>query len=844
MDKPATRLNVIAVALVVCSVALNCVPAQAQVLRRLTDLNPDVFTGWSVQDDGSSAVAVWRGDPLGTNPSRAAQIYRWELPGGALTQLTSFPDGVRRSVSMTDDGEWIVVDSAADPLQQNGDGTVEVFLMRSDGTDITQLTNDDMLGGGRAECPMISGSGNRVLFYGSYDPVGTNPDHLTQLFVLDLASSNLTQLTQGDSGIHVPYSSQGRCYPAISDDGERIAFTSSADLTGSNPAGYFAVFRVNADGQNLAQVTLYASDMYAWGISGNGERIVFVTDDSGTSSPIRVVNWEGTETDTLVDGYSPTINDTGSHVYFADAGEIYFVLRTGGTPRQITSGGGRNYSPVISGARSRVVFGAEETVCPVSPELMAMNQGGSDLEQLTLSVAPLWTWEPDIAADGSRVAYVGHQACGILGLYRVDTDGSDPFFLFADDSVETPTITGDGETIVFMSWNDLAGAGTCSPRDVFRMQADGTGLAQLTFDDNCRGSAQPVVAANGSLVVFQSYLGSLGGITGDLFSIPLSGGTVTSIWEDGNSLYKQPTVSADGAWTAWQTDDPTGRTQVFRGRTDGSLVEMLADDPDYNSIFSDISGDGRLVAYESASDPLGTNADHGDEIFLYDAGTRALQQLTVTSDGRSYEPRISDDGAWVYFLSRAFSAPEAGDGPRCNLFRVEVATGVTERVVARCDISTRWSWEGHPHFAVDADGGRVAYSSDTSPTGESIPGTRDLWLADFDTLATIRPSAEAPTVVEWDPDPRALHYDVIRGDVASLAAGPGDTVDLASVACLENDTVNTNTAGAEADADQPGPGQVFFFLRRWTQEVADGPGSYGQGSGDAERVPSGGDCPQ
>jgi hypothetical protein len=127
-------------------------------------------------------------------------------------------------------------------------------------------------------------------------------------------------------------------------------------------------------------------------------------------------------------------------------------------------------------------------------------------------------------------------------------------------------------------------------------------------------------------------------------------------------------------------------------------------------------------------------------------------------------------------------------------------------------------------------------------TGEDIPNSQDLWLSDFDTAATIRPSAEAPTVVEWDPDPRALHYDVIRGDVAVLAAGPGNTVDLGTVVCLENDTINTNTAGAEADVDQPGPGQVFFFLRRWTQGVAHGQGSYGQGAGGAERVPSGGDC--
>ena len=68
-------------------------------------------------------------------------------------------------------------------------------------------------------------------------------------------------------------------------------------------------------------------------------------------------------------------------------------------------------------------------------------------------------------------------------------------------------------------------------------------------------------------------------------------------------------------------------------------------------------------------------------------------------------------------------------------------------------------------------------------------------------------------------------------------------MNLGSVVCLENDTFNTNTAGAEADADQPVPGQVFFFLRRCAQGATYGPGSYGKGSGEAQRVPTAGDCP-
>jgi len=234
----APSFRAIVDALILCTlIVCTCGPAEAQILRRLTDLNPDHFVGWSLDDDGSTAVAVWRGDPPGTNPDHVYQIFKWSLPSGPVTQLTHFAAGSGRTVSISDDGEWIVFDSSADPVQQNDDGTMELFRMRSDGSEIVQLTNDDLLGGGYAECPMISGSGNRVLFYGTYDPVSTNPDHLVQVFVLDLVSMAVTQLSQSDSEVHVPYSKAGRCYPSISDDGERIVFSSSADLTGQTRKG-------------------------------------------------------------------------------------------------------------------------------------------------------------------------------------------------------------------------------------------------------------------------------------------------------------------------------------------------------------------------------------------------------------------------------------------------------------------------------------------------------------------------------------------------------------------------------------------------------------------------------
>jgi hypothetical protein len=62
------------------------------------------------------------------------------------------------------------------------------------------------------------------------------------------------------------------------------------------------------------------------------------------------------------------------------------------------------------------------------------------------------------------------------------------------------------------------------------------------------------------------------------------------------------------------------------------------------------------------------------------------------------------------------------------------------------------------------------------------------------------------------------------------------------VVCLANDSPDALTNGFE-DAATPAPDQGFFYLYRFTQDAPEGPGSWGQGTGGAERIPGEGACP-
>ena len=121
-------------------------PLPAQTIRQLTDARPDGWRSEDLSDDGTIVVAAWRADPLGTNPEHVYQVFKWEMPANVPVQLTSFEASVE-DVSITDDGQWISFESVADPLELNADGSHELFIIRSDGSDLQQMTDDTLLGG-------------------------------------------------------------------------------------------------------------------------------------------------------------------------------------------------------------------------------------------------------------------------------------------------------------------------------------------------------------------------------------------------------------------------------------------------------------------------------------------------------------------------------------------------------------------------------------------------------------------------------------------------------------------------------------------------------------------------
>ena len=130
----------------------------------------------------------------------------------------------------------------------------------------------------------------------------------------------------------------------------------------------------------------------------------------------------------------------------------------------------------------------------------------------------------------------------------------------------------------------------------------------------------------------------------------------------------------------------------------------------------------------------------------------------------------------------------------------------------------------------------------TDDSGNSTTGSVDVFvphsMANMIEPLTVNLSRGAVTRVEWDEVPGAVNYDVVRGDLSALRV-MGSNVDLGSVTCVESDSTDTTTAGAE-DSSVPALGKAFFYLIQFNDGLQDS--SYGSMSVGRARVVSGGNC--
>ena len=236
---------------------------------------PDSMAG-SVSPDGSFAVFsdrhVHDGPP---NPDNNEELYLWNRAGNTFQRLT---DGSRSSAtpSVSPDGSLVSFQSKSDFFGMNPDHNREIFVMDLGTLVIQQVTDtsdcvNHSLSGSAGES--IDASGSLLLFSSNCDFGGQNPGFGTRPIVANLKSNDIEVIGASATGTVVPN--------AISHDGITISLYSDGDFTGNNGDGSLEVFLYNRESAEFLQVTSGTDPNRSRGgtLSEDGSVIAFNSDE-------------------------------------------------------------------------------------------------------------------------------------------------------------------------------------------------------------------------------------------------------------------------------------------------------------------------------------------------------------------------------------------------------------------------------------------------------------------------------------------------------------------------------------------------------------------------------------
>ncbi|MEN8148907.1 MAG: hypothetical protein ABFS86_03740 [Planctomycetota bacterium] len=133
-----------------------------------------------------------------------------------------------------------------------------------------------------------------------------------------------------------------------------------------------------------------------------------------------------------------------------------------------------------------------------------------------------------------------------------------------------------------------------------------------------------------------------------------------------------------------------------------------------------ISGNGKVVVYSSDGDPLGTNVDGNEEIFVYDVKGSITTQITATADCESGSVSTDKKGRRIAFLS---DGDLRGDNPDRNveIFMMDTGDGTVTQ------ITNTLAGTNNNRPEIVATGKYVYFSSDADPLSTNPEGNREIF---------------------------------------------------------------------------------------------------------------------
>ena len=306
-----------------------------------------------------------------------------------------------------------------------------------------------------------------------------------------------------------------------------------------------------------------------------------------------------------------------------------------------------------------------------------------------------------------------------------------------DSDTRSASTNFDGSAIVFVSDQDFAGMNADGNLEVFLYEVFPDSFTQIT-DTTGLSNFRPSMNSSGSLFIFKSTHDFTGGNpdgNAEIFMVSTSTLIITQLTNTaGGGIANSNTgasLNAKGTHVAFLSNrdyvgmNADGNKEVFVLDINTLIYTQITD----TTVISHddlpaISADGSQVSFQSEGDLTGGNADLSEELFLYDANTDTITQVTDSTGSNFQSNRfssISPDGNLIAFKS---NLDLTGENPAGNeIFVYDINTDSISQ------ITTSIFPEGIPKFS--ADGNYIIFSANNDITGGNPEFNDEIFLYDI-----------------------------------------------------------------------------------------------------------------
>lgn len=586
---------------------------------------------------------------------------------------------VSRSAAISSDGRYVAFQSDATNLIAGDSNSATDIFLRDIIAGTTTRVSVNSAGSALASnsaAPVVSADGRYVAFVSSglFDTAVTDANGASDVFVRDTvdmtttlisrvdggaASGNAASGTNGSSAVRVQFSADHRyvLFSSMATD-----LTTAADSV--NTIDFFLHDLVDgstrliststgaAAASAVAESAVMTPDAAFVAFASSAASLVSGDNNAQSDVFFRDVAAESTALVSRRDPNQPFFTGDGNSNQFVQYGELPQRSASADGRYVVYTTTARNIDAYGTAASQQVVLHDRQTG---TNQIISRSGGGV--------VGNGESYAPVISADGRYIAFLSTAPNLLPGGVADGGPGAD---LFLYDRI------ADALALVTRGVGGQSGNGETGRASPLSISADGSRIAFISQSSNLVASDLNIYD---DVFLYDRTVGPNGTIT--LVS-HVDGGA-----NSGNQISAHASISADGAWIAYQSHagdlvagDTNGSRDIFLYEVATGLnrrisVSSLGAQGNSNSILPVMSADGRYIAfYSSASNLVANDTGGNDDVFVHDriAATTILvsQNQAGTGSGNfgvaTAQPvSMSDDGSKIAFISSS-SNLVLGDG--------------------------------------------------------------------------------------------------------------------------------------------------------------------------------------